>query len=174
MSQHCQSAAVERLKFSVFPWLYLWGKGSVGSSYVCRENKWHFVLSFAACEISLVQTENRMLSWEQGTYSDNHLKILLNQPRLPSLTYRIHILFPLAGAMELPSLHISSPQRLPSWSRAKQWLGTRTSLVSICWIPPRVPREAGGEGGLLSPVRELAQNSTCAQEGKVTTAGLLL
>lgn len=82
MFQRCQSATAEMLKFSVFPWLYLWGKGWVGSSYVCRENKWHFVLSFTACEISLVQTENRMLSWEQETQSDNHLKMLINQPRV--------------------------------------------------------------------------------------------
>lgn len=176
MSQHCQSSAVERLKFSVFPWLYLWGKGWVGSSYVCRENKWHFVLSFSACEISLVQTENIMLYWEQGTHSDNHLKIFLNQPHLPSLSYRIHVMivFPLAGAMELPSLQISASQRLPSWSCAKLWLGTRTSLVSICWIPPRMHGELGEEGGLLSSVGELAQSSACAQEGKVTTSGLLL
>lgn len=140
--QHCQSAAVERLKFSVFPRLYLWGKGWVGRSYVCKGNKWHFVLSFSGCEISLVQTESRMLSWEQGTCSDNHLKILPNQPHLPSLSYRIHI-FPLAGAMELLSFQISSSQRLPSWSCAEQWLGTRPSLVSMCWTPPRTHGEQG-------------------------------
>lgn len=138
MFQHCQSATAEMLKFSVFPWLYRWGKGWVGSSRVCRENKWHFVLSFAACEISLVQTENKMLSWEQETQWDNHLKSLINQPCICPLGYSIQIMFPLATAAELPSLLIALPQRSLSCGCAEPCLGTRLSLLSISWIQPRL------------------------------------
>lgn len=164
MFQRCQSETAEMLKFSVFPWLYLWGKGWVGSSYVCRENKWHFVLSFTACEISLAQTENRMLSWEQETQSDNHLKTLINQPRVCPFSVTVFKLcFPLLK--RLLSLLIASPWKLLSCGCAKQWLGTRISFVYLCWIQPRLHWGMGEKVAFChcDLPEEEAQSSSSAQ-----------
>lgn len=146
MFQHCQSAAVERLKFSVFPWLYLWGKGWGGSSYVCRDNKWHFVLSFSGCEISLVQTENRMLPWEQGAHSEQPFGNA-SKPATSTLSQLKNAHYDYAPPSRGKGVGIPSdflPTRMARLELCRAGLGTR-SRVSTPWIPARMFRGAGGE-----------------------------
>lgn len=91
--------------------------------------------------------------------------------RLLFLSYSIQIIFPFAKTVALLSLLIASLQRLLSRGCAKQWLGTKISLVAISGIQPGLHWGMGGEGGLLSATASdlpegQAQSSGSAQEAR--------